>query len=193
MTGGRPPQVRCIVVECDLEAVALRAFLDCATRADVTLRGVATSYQLTDELRAAGRDADYVVVTCHGDEDGIIFEELAPGVLTPDQPCEARVGPKQIRSRVHLSGQPVICTGCGQGTEAMAEAFVGAGSSHYIAAAGDPEGWAAPLLLTLLFHELLVARRPVPEAMQRATAYDDELRLFHLWSAGQVPQSRRTT
>ena len=188
MAGDRPPHVRCIVVECDLEAIALRAFLDCATSADVTLRGVATSYQFTDELCAAREDADYIVVTCHGDDGGIIFEELAPGVLGPDQPFEARVGPEQIRSRVRLSGQAVICTGCSQGTDAMAGAFLDAGAGHYVAAAGDPEGWSGPLLLTLLLHEALVRGSPIPEAMRRVTAYDGELRRFRLWSASSTEQ-----
>jgi len=186
MATDRPPHMRCIVVECDLEAIALRAFVDCASgmTVDVTLRGVAPSYGFTDALCGAGECADQIVITCHGDDDGIIFEELAPGVLGPDQPVEARIGPEQIRARVTLDGQTVICTGCGQGTDERAAAFLQAGASHYIAAAGDPEGGAGPLLLTLLFHELLVRNRPLSEALAGATAYDDELALFRLWSAG---------
>ena len=191
MTESRHPRVLCIVVECDLEAVALRAFLDCATgmTINVTLRGVATSYQLTDALCAAADEADLVVITCHGDDEGIILEELAPGVLGPDQPFEARVGPEQIRARVRLHGQTVVATGCSLGTAEMARAFLGAGAGYYVAAAGDPEGWAGPLLLALLCHELLVRGRALPEALKRIAAYDAELALFRGWgrdAAGAV-------
>jgi len=100
-----------------------------------------------------GQPPDAVILSAHGDEEGIIFPQMAEGVDTLTLPGD-RITPSLIAERLELPAVPIVSTACSSGTAAFVQAFFTAGASAYIAPEGDPEGVGIPLFLHMLFHQL---------------------------------------
>ena len=175
-------RVRILVVDCDLEALTIRGAIEemTALNTDVVLWPAATSYQLTDALCLSRDQADHVIICCHGDGEGILFEEVVPEALG-GRPFEAKVGPEQVSARARLDSQVVVCTGCGLGRQEMAEAFLEAGAAAYLAARDDPQGSAVTPFLTLFYYNLLAGGQPPDQAVERARNYCQGMSVFRLW------------
>ncbi|MEU9167243.1 hypothetical protein AB0D34_05540 [Streptomyces sp. NPDC048420] len=123
--------------------------------------------------------ASYVIVSCHGDEGRILMEDLAEE-LAGFQPFNGAVGPDLVREHLRLPGSVTLVTGCDTGEPALAEAFLDAGASIYIAPRGAPFGYASVFAPLFFFYELTERRSPV-EAVERLRAHDDELAMWQLY------------
>jgi hypothetical protein len=159
------------------EAVALRAVLE-QFGVRVQLFGVGQARHL---VRALGGEATapYVVLACHGDEGRILLPELAEEVER-FQPVHGSLGPDDVRRFARLPGSVVISTGCGTGTPALAEAFLDAGASAYLAPAGAPFGYASVFAPLYVFYKL-TEQRSLEHAVERLRAHDGELAMWRLF------------
>ncbi|MFG3256468.1 hypothetical protein [Streptomyces sp. NPDC048172] len=123
--------------------------------------------------------APYVLLCCHGDEGRILLEELAEEIAR-FQPFPGHVGPAEVRTHVRLPGSVVISTGCETGAPELAEAFLEAGASAYVAPEGAPFGYASVFAPLLLFYEL-TETRSLEAAVGKLRAHDEELAMWRLF------------
>jgi hypothetical protein len=156
----------------------LRGALE-ALRVRVNLFPVGQARHLVRVLDGSEASAPFVVLTCHGDDGRIVLPELSPQVER-FQPYHRSLGPEELASFVHLPGRTLICTGCDTGTPELAEAFFHGGCEAYVAPTGAPFGYAATVVVALVFYEL-VQQRTLDGAMARLAAFDDELAMWRLF------------
>ncbi|MFF0011971.1 hypothetical protein [Streptomyces sp. NPDC005374] len=123
--------------------------------------------------------APYVIVSCHGDEGRILMEDVAEE-LARFQPFNGAIGPDRVREHFRLPGSVTLVTGCDTGEPALAEAFLDAGASAYIAPRGAPFGYASVFAPLFFFYELTEHRTPVA-AVERLRAHDGELAMWQLY------------
>lgn len=114
-----------------------------------------------------GQSADMVILCAHGDEQGIIFPEMAEGVDSLTLPGN-RFSADLIGGMLKLPEIPIVSTACGSGTARFAQAFFAAGASAYIAPEGDPYGADTPLFLHRLFHQLRTGSAQLEDAVATA-------------------------
>ncbi|MFH9423742.1 hypothetical protein [Streptomyces sp. NPDC017529] len=129
-------------------------------------------------LDGSRKAAPYVILACHGDEGRILLDGLAPE-LSAYQPFNDSAGPEEVRAHTRLTDSVVIANGCDTGDPALAEAFLDAGASAYIAPHGAPFGYASVFAPLFLFYEL-TEQRTLDEAVARLRAHDDELGMWEL-------------
>lgn len=110
---------------------------------------------------------DATIISAHGDEDGIIFPEMAPGV-DPLQLPNDRITPSLINQHAKDVSAFVLSLACSSGTKEFARAFSGAGVKDYMAPEGDPEGADVPLFVHLFFHQLLHHETTFTDALAAA-------------------------
>ncbi|KOG62234.1 hypothetical protein ADK76_13350 [Streptomyces griseoflavus] len=122
--------------------------------------------------------APYVILSCHGDEGRILLDDLAPE-LAAFQPFNASAGPDEVRTHLRLPGSVVINNGCDTGDPRLADAFLDAGASAYIAPSGAPFGYASVFAPLFLFYEL-TEQRTLTEAVTRLRAHDGELGMWEM-------------
>ncbi len=160
------------------EALLLRALLE-NLRADVHLRPIGKPSDFAKAFGAFGGNADFALVSAHGDEGGFVFPEMAEGVDTlvlPGNRLDAVLLTELVRSVPSV----VVSTACNTGTDAYAQAFRSAGARTYIAPADYPFGAAVPILLGLVFHRLL-GGQDWPEAVEAANGLFEEGDRFRVW------------
>lgn len=132
-------------------------------------------------VRALGGEAiaPYVVLACHGEEGAIVLPELAEEIER-FQPVHGRFGPGDVRRFARLPGSLVIANGCDTGTRELADAFLAAGASAYLAPDGAPFGYASAFAPLLVFYELTEGRT-LAQAVARLRAHDAELAMWRLF------------
>lgn len=124
--------------------------------------------------------APYLVISCHGDEGGILLPDLAPE-WEERQPVHHRFMPGDVLTHASLDHQTVICTGCEMGTDAMGQAWLDRGASAYVAPEGYPDGGAPLIVISRLVYEL-ARNRPLDEAIDQIRRHDSELAMWRMWS-----------
>ncbi|MGW2615048.1 hypothetical protein [Streptomyces sp. NPDC001500] len=134
---------------------------------------------LVAALGGARPVAPYVILSCHGDEGRILMEDVADE-LSRFQPFNGDLVPDRVREHVRLPGSVTLVTGCDTGDPALADAFLDAGASAYIAPRGAPFGYASVFAPLFLFYELTERRTPM-EAVERLRAHDGELAMWQLY------------
>jgi hypothetical protein len=122
-----------------------------------------------------------VVICCHGDEKGILLPELHPS-LAAQEPYVGHFGAEAIRQEARLGGRVVICTGCS--TAGLAETFLDAGASAYIAPRGDPYGAAPLAFLMAFYYRLLACGQDLPTAYRAAHRLGGDCKRFGLFRRG---------
>jgi hypothetical protein len=122
---------------------------------------------------------DYVLLACHGDEGQLLVPELA-AELERFQPTHGPWGPDEVRRHARLAGATVIATGCDTGTSELAQAFLDAGATAYVAPAGAPFGYASLFAPLLLFYELTEGRT-LTQAVEHLRGHDAELAIWRLY------------
>jgi hypothetical protein len=125
------------------------------------------------------RDADFVVLLCHGDEGAILFPELAEEVERY-QGFHGRITPEELRRFARFTDQVVIATGCETGHAALADAVLDCGAAAYLAPIGAPFGYASVFAPLFVFYEL-TERRTLEQAARRLNAHDSELSMWRLY------------
>lgn len=166
-----------LVVLDTVEAYGLRGILE-YMGLRVNWLPIGRPQHLIEVLGGQESAAPHVIVCCHGDERGIVLEELDPEIAR-DEPFTDRLTPDLACRYVSLPGRVVIATGCGTGCTDMGQAFVEGGCDAYIAPDGYPRD--ALFFLHCLYHDLLRGESLVG-AFERARGHDDGTRLFRLHS-----------
>lgn len=147
-----------------LEANAVRATLE-GLNYRTTTHWIGSRAELLKLLAGEIPTDDTVVLSCHGDEQGILVPEEPP------------ITAADLRTHARLDGKTIVNLGCE--THAMAAAFHAAGASHYIAPTDSPDGTAALAFVTNLFF-LRTYDVPLDEAVRRAAAFHPECEQFQL-------------
>lgn len=130
-------------------------------------------------LGSARPVADYVLLSCHGDEGRILLRELG-GPVADRQPFTGALGPAEVRAHLRFPGSVVISNGCETGTAELADAFLAAGARAYLAPADAPDGHDAFLAVLLLFHAL-AGGADLPAAVERMRGHHTEFAMWRLW------------
>ncbi|MEU6040688.1 hypothetical protein ABZ801_35345 [Actinomadura sp. NPDC047616] len=165
-TGGEPHALRGLLAEYG---------------ADVRLLPIGAPQHLADVLGGRQSRAEHLVLCCHGDERGILLDELAPEIAR-SQPFNDVLTPENAAELTRLSGTLVVSTGCMTGTEAFAEAFMRGGCSAYIAPEDYLEGTAAIAFVSVFYYHLLQLKTPLPDAVRLAANLGGDTTLFRLWN-----------
>lgn len=161
------------------EAYALRGLLT-EYGADVRLLPVGSPRHLADVLNGTLSRADHLLLCCHGDERGILLDELAPE-LAEQQPFNEVLTPSITAELGRLDKPVVLSTGCMTGSDAMARGFLDAGCSAYIAPRGYPDGTAALAFAAAFYYRTLALGTPPAGAVATARALGGDTDLFRLW------------
>lgn len=156
-----------VVSYSDLEAVALRSILEYFNYR-VEIHWIGSRPQFLEVLKGNIPTNHYFVLSCHGDEKGIIVPDQEP------------VSTEDLSKIVQLPGRIVVNLGCLTGTEPITKAFLEGGCEAYIAPVNFIEGNAALLFAIHLFY-FLAAKRTLSEAVQEACKHDDQCALFKLF------------
>jgi hypothetical protein len=153
-----------IALDDALEATAIRGMLE-GLNYRTTIHWVGSRAEFLKLLAGEIPTDETVVVSCHGDEQGI---------LVPDEPA---VTAADIRRHANLTGKTVINLGCLTGH--LAPAFRVAGTTHYIAPTGYPDATAALAFVANLFF-LRAYDIPLAAAARQAAAFHPECGQFAL-------------
>jgi hypothetical protein len=172
------PRTPIAIIDCGdpPEASVIRGLLE-RMGAVVTMHQPGTPGDFLLALGQAELAPDFVIICGHGDENGIVFGEYAPGIDTSclvqgSLPARALVG------KIDLPGRIVLCTACDSGAEDFAKAFLGGGVRAYIAPLSSPEGGDALLFAHHFFHNILCRGMTLQAAWLRARSYDEESGTF---------------
>lgn len=161
------------------EPYALRSLLT-EYGADVRLLPVGSPSYLADVLNGTLSRADHLVLSCHGDERGVLLDTLAPEIAQ-HQPFNEVLTPRIAAELGRLAKPVVLSTGCMTGSDAMARGFLEGGCSAYIAPRGYPDGTAAFAFAAAFYYQTLALRTPPPDAVATARKLGGDTSLFHLW------------
>ena len=154
----------------DLEAMTLRNGLECFNYR-TEIHRVGSRPQFIEILRGNIPTFRYVVLSCHGDENGLVV------------PYQNPVSAMELAQVAHLPGHTVISLGCITGTEALANAFLSGGCEAYVAPTDYVNANAALFFAMHLFY-FLAARCSLSEAVEESRKHDAECSLFKLWCSG---------
>lgn len=170
-----------VVAMDSFEAAALRAVLEyCNIK--VTIHLVGEAGDIVRVLGGEEKIANTMVLTGHGDAEGLVLPELAHEI-EKEQPYHRRMSAQDFREFLNLHPDSlVINTACSLGTKEMAGAFLDAGCRYYIGATDDPVGNASLFYALHFFYEHICRKKSVEEAHEIARSHDDQTRMFHLYS-----------
>lgn len=160
--------------DCGLEAQAIRSCLE-AFEIQVHIYWIGRPSDLVRVL--SKEDADYIILSFHGQEGKFVMPVLGEMVYEPDEPRE-NFGPIEIREHGSLRNQLVIGTGCTLGTAELAQAFLDKGARSYVAPMGYIDGNAALYFIIRFFYEILSNDRSEKEAFELAASTDKETHYF---------------
>jgi hypothetical protein len=149
--------------------------------AAVTLHLVGTPGDLLQVLGQGHAAAPYLIVCCHGDDNGLVFGEYAPEIDT-SMLVAGSMPPECIAKHIDLPDCVVINTGCGAGERRMAEAFMSGQLKAYIGTVEPtPESTAEPLFFAHFFYKLFGTGCSEREAWEHAACYDESSRQYVLY------------
>jgi hypothetical protein len=180
------PRTPVAIVDLDAagEASLVRALLE-GMGAVVSFHQPGTPEDFLLILGQSDTPPTYLILCGHGDEVGFVFGAYGSGIDTSSLVGES-MPPASVAARARLSGRVVVSTACLTGTESFGQAFVGGGAAAYIAPEGYPDGTTPPLFIHHLFHQLLVHGVSLEQAWRHAAGYDDESRMFVLFTRDGV-------
>jgi hypothetical protein len=164
------------------EANRLRALLE-GSGAVVLCHWIGTPDDFLKVISQGTKVAPYLIVSAHGDDNGIVFGEYAEGIgIDVSMLKEESMPPESIKKHISLPGCVVLNLACSAGEPPMAEAFMHGGLKAYIGTVEpDPQATAHALFVMHFFYSLFAKGRSVREAWEHAAAYDEESRLFVLY------------
>ncbi|MGW8378888.1 CHAT domain-containing protein [Streptomyces sp. ODS28] len=162
------------------EPYVLRDLL-AAYDADVRLLPAGTPRHLADVLNGTLSRAEHLLLSCHGDERGILLDELAPSIAA-QQPFNDVLTPQRAATLGAPAGSVVFSTGCVTGTDAMARAFLDGGCRAYIAPEGYPDATAVIAFAAAFYYQLLAMGAPLAEAVDRARTLGGDTAMLRLWA-----------
>lgn len=160
------------------EARLIRELLE-AQGHEVRLALAGKPSDVFDGFSFFGMPADVAVLAAHGDEDGVVFAEMAPGVDQLELPHD-RITPVIFGDNLRQAPPLVISTACGSGSGDFAAAFFGAGAHDYVAPVDYPDGRDIAVWVAVFFRTL--ANGGPEMALTRANAAVETNSAFRLMS-----------
>jgi hypothetical protein len=135
---------------------------------------------LVEVLDGSASNAPYVILSCHGTEQGICLPEL-DSAIAKEEPFHDILTAETLATFVCLPGRIVVSTGCSTGNESFGRAFLHGGCAAYIAPRDYPEGSSALFFVLHLFYGL-TRKCPLSGAFEAARSHDEETGMFRLFS-----------
>lgn len=181
-----------IVVGEALEAIALRSALE-AFGVNVRCYFMGHVNALISCLNGDLPLSKIVILSCHGDERGMILPELSLD-LEKTMPYHRFLTGADWAVFLKLNDQIIINTGCCLETESFACSFIEKGASAYIGFEGYPEGHAAVYKVMSFLYFYLCHQLPLPVAFEKTVSLGDEDGKFKLYqkdtsgSSGNFPR-----
>ena len=172
-----------VVIACDPTALDVA----CAIRSSLELFRLRVHFypcwqkrNALDVLSGNVPPSDYVVLACHGSDDGegITFVRLVDRVDGQWTGVDYKATTAEIPTLVQLPGRTVLGLGCRAGDRRIAEAFLRAGCKAYIGPERYVDQDACAVFAIMFFYHLLAHERPgggrlsEQEACQRAMSAD---------------------
>ena len=150
------------------EALLLRMLLE-NIGAAVRLHLIGTPQDLLLALKKGPDTPRYLIVSAHGEEDGLSMGAFGPNIDTAllkngSLPAAALTG------RIDLSDKFVLSTACGTGGLGFQKAFREGGVAAYAAPNAYPSGAEAVLFAHVLFYNLLKCKLGWGEAFELTKA-----------------------
>lgn len=153
-----------------LESTALRGMLEYFNYR-VDTHWIGSRKEFIEILKGNIPTADFLILSCHGDEK--------EGMYTC--PDEKPLLPDEIRKASKLKNKTILSLGCATGTDEFAAAFLDTGSSAYIAPKDYPFGNSSLLFAIHLCYQVSQHKKPLAEAFEMAKKYEKESSMFQLW------------
>jgi hypothetical protein len=172
-------KVALIAISDTAEAQLLRLALE-SVGAVVHLHGIGKPSDFFTAFDHFGISPDVAIICGHGDDNGFIVPEMAPGVDTLVLPAD-RLTPTLIADHLGAAPPVVISTACGTGLKSFATAFIAAGATNYIAPKGYPDGAAVPALLHLAAYRVQSAGSSWEAAIRAANNFMTLENQFDIW------------
>ena len=151
----------------DLEAIALRSVLEYFNYR-IEIHWVGSRPQFLEILNGNIPTFHYLILSCHGDETGILV------------PYQESVPAMDLAKTVKLPGKIILNLGCNTGIEPIVRAFLKGGCEAYIAPSDYVEGNAAMLFSIHLLY-FLAAKHSLVEAVELSRQNDKQCALFKLF------------
>jgi len=164
-----------IVIDDDLEALALRAALEW-WQVQVTMHFIGKAQDVVDVF-SDGNLSPHVCIAAHGiDKDGqwgFGLPELADEIAK-EQLYNKLLLPSDVSRFVKLRGQNVLSLACSTGTKEMAEAFLKKGAGSYVGPPDAQFGSASLYFALSYYYWLFAKKKSVKEAFDNAAALMDK-------------------
>ena len=167
-----------IVLGHALEAIALRSMLE-SFDLEVRSHFVGNAKKLVSLLNGEEDLYEILILSCHGDEEGMILPELS-AELEQAMPYHKVLTAKDCAEFLELKNQVVINTGCCLGNEKFAKSFIQQGAKAYIGAETYVEGNAASFFVIALLYFHICNNLSLQEAFTKAKSLDSETNFFTL-------------
>jgi hypothetical protein len=171
-------KVDILVLHEALEAIAIRSVLE-SFAIEVRCRFIGNVKELVSILGGQEQLHEIVVISCHGDERGIILPELY-AELEKEMPSRRILTASNLAEFLKLQDQIVINTGCCLGKNNFAKSFVEGGALAYIGLETEVEGNAVMFFVISFFYFLLCKHLPLNDAFEKAKSTDKETSLVKL-------------
>lgn len=158
-------RVAIVAVSEDSEAAVLRAMLEGFGGIETEWLPIGRPSELGAILGGRETMARHLILSCHGDERGLLLPGLAEE-LAAEEPFADVLTSELASELISLPGRFVLSTGCNTG--ALAPAFARSGARAFVAPSGSPEGAEALVFATVFSYQLLVQRREALRALDLA-------------------------
>lgn len=177
-----PRRIAVVMVDDMSEGLALRQAIEVVGgfEVPVDLVAVGRCAHLIAALCGEASDADHIILSCHGDDEGIILPELHQAIAAKEA-YTGRFGAGAIEKEARLAGRVVLSTGCS--TSVLAEAFLAAGASAYIAPTDYPEGPAPFAFAVTFYYHLLSLSENLRTAFEAARTVGGDAQMFALFGS----------
>ena len=179
----KPRRVAIASIGTSGEALALRRALEEVTSwaLPTDLIGIGRPRHLISFLGGEHSDADHLIITGHGDEEGrgIHLPELASAIAA-EEPYEKAFDTQAVLESVALQGQVVLSTCCS--TAHLGEAFLERGASAYLAPNGDPDGAAPFVFVVVFYYNLLRLDKNLRESFEAGRTVGGDTAMYELFA-----------
>ncbi len=171
-------QLHILEIGTGLEAHALRYAAE-HWGADVTITWVGNSQQIVEYLSQSPTH-DVVIISGHGNEQGLLLPKLAEERRNR-YPYNEVIRPEDFADFLQLQGNTIITTSCAGGIPQLANVFLQHGAKYYIGPKGYPEGAASLMYVLDFLYNYLQNGQDVEEAHQIASNHLDDRKQFQLY------------